>query len=102
MSDTDWENRYQTGDMPWEKGEPSPGLVDFLSAHLELPRGTVLVPGCGTGHDVRAWARSGFAVTGFDLAPSAIRLAQERTAAAGLNAQFKLGNFLDDPPTQQF
>jgi SAM-dependent methyltransferase len=102
VSDNEWEARYQSGDMPWEKGEPSPGLVDFLSAHNDLPRGTVLVPGCGTGHDVRAWAQAGFDVTGFDLAPSAIRLAQERTAAAGLSAQFKLGNFLDDPPTQQF
>src|SRR5258706_9649066 len=31
MSQTFWENRYQTQDMPWEKGSPSPGLVDFLA-----------------------------------------------------------------------
>jgi SAM-dependent methyltransferase len=102
VSETDWEARYQSGDMPWEKGDPSPGLVDFLSSHGELPRGTALVPGCGTGHDVRAWARAGFAATGLDLAPSAIRLAQERTAAARLSAQFILGSFLDEPPKQQF
>lgn len=88
--------------MPWEKGEPSPGLVDFLATHSELRRGTVLVPGCGTGHDARAWARAGFAVTGLDLAPSAIRLSQERTAAAGLNADFREGNFLDDEPFATF
>ena len=35
---SDWEQRYQTGDMPWEKGAPSPGLVDFLAAHPDLPR----------------------------------------------------------------
>jgi len=75
MSNAYWENRYQTQDMPWEKGAPSPGLVDFLQAHPELTRGTVCVPGCGTGHDVRAWASSGFEASGFDLAPSAIRLA---------------------------
>jgi SAM-dependent methyltransferase len=94
--ETDWEARYQTHDMPWEKGEASPGLVDFLAAHPHLPRGTVLVPGCGTGHDVRAWAAAGFAVTGCDIAPSAIRLAQEKTEAAGLSAQFILGDFLQD------
>src|SRR5271168_4912958 len=55
---TDWEARYQTGDMPWEKGEASPGLVDFLAGHPDLDRGTVAVPGCGTGHDVRAWAKA--------------------------------------------
>lgn len=102
MSETDWENRYQTGDMPWEKGEPSPGLVDFLAAHPDLPKGTVAVPGCGTGHDVRAWARAGFQVSGFDLAPSAIRLARERTQAAGLAADFTQCNFLTDAPPQPF
>jgi SAM-dependent methyltransferase len=100
--ETDWEARYQSGDMPWEKGEPSPGLVDFLAAHSELARGAVLVPGCGTGHDARTWARAGFQVTGLDLAPSGIRLAQERTAAAGLRTEFRLGNFLDDEPFVQF
>jgi SAM-dependent methyltransferase len=98
MDQSYWENRYQTADMPWEKGEPSPGLVDFLQAHPDLPRGRVCVPGCGTGHDVRAWAKAGFEAFGFDLAPSSIRLATEKTAAAGLTAQFQLANFLHDEP----
>jgi cyclopropane fatty-acyl-phospholipid synthase-like methyltransferase len=102
MSSSYWENRYQTRDMPWEKGAPSPGLVDFLQAHPELARGTVCVPGCGTGHDVRAWAGSGFEVSGFDLAPSAIRLAREATATAGLRVEFHQTDFLRDPPPRQF
>jgi cyclopropane fatty-acyl-phospholipid synthase-like methyltransferase len=100
--ETDWEARYQTHDMPWEKGEPSPGLVDFLAAHPHLPRGTVLVPGCGTGHDVRAWAAAGFTVTGCDLAPSAIQLAREKTAAAGLSAEFVLEDFLTTAVTRPY
>lgn len=102
MSDTNWEQHYQSGDMPWEKGEASPGLVDFINAHPDLKRGSVLVPGCGTGHDARVWAQAGFTVTGYDLAPSAVRLAQEKTAAAGLTAEFKLGNFLEDSPAEPF
>ena len=102
MSETNWEERYQTGDMPWEKGEPSPGLVDFLAAHPELPRGTIAVPGCGTGHDVRAWAQAGFDPCGFDLAPSAIRLSEEKTKAAGLRARFELRNFLEETPPAGF
>lgn len=94
--ETDWEARYQTRDMPWEKGEPSPGLVDFLAAHPELPRGTVLVPGGGSGHDACAWAAAGFKVTGCDIAPSAVRLSTERASAAGLPAEFILGDFLAD------
>ena len=102
MNETNWEQRYQTKDMPWEKGEPAPGLVDFLAAHPQLNRGTVLVPGCGTGHDARAWAKAGFDVTGYDLAPSAIQLCKEKTKAAGLEANFVIGNFLADEPPQLF
>jgi len=94
--ETDWEARYQAHDMPWEKGGPSPGLVDFLAAHPRLARGTVLTPGCGTGHDTRAWAAAGFTAAGCDIAPSAIRLARRKTAAAGLSAQFIHGDFLAD------
>ena len=92
-----WESRYQSGDMPWEKGAPSPGLVDFLEAHPALPRGTVCVPGCGTGHDVRAWAGAGFHAFGFDIAPSAIRLSTECTQA-GLPAEYHLKDFLREEP----
>ena len=102
MSMDYWEARYVAQDMPWEKGEASPGLVDFLSEHSQLPKGTVCVPGCGTGHDVRAWASAGFEAYGFDLAPSAVRLSAERTAAAGLRAEFRLADFLHDAPPFEF
>lgn len=103
MSETDWEARYQTGNMPWEKGEASPGLIDFLATHPDLPGGKVCVPGCGTGHDVRAWAKAGFEAYGFDLAPSAIRLCEAKTAATGLrNAHYHLADFLVSEPSRLF
>ena len=97
----DWEQRYKTGDMPWDKGAASPGLVDFLAAHPELPRATVAVPGCGTGHDVRAWAEAGFEAYGFDIAPSAIRLCQEKSAMFK-NVHYQLSDFLTDAPPMRF
>ena len=111
MSQDYWETRYQTQDMPWEKGEGSPGLVDFLAGQFSgtaklggsgADSPTVCVPGCGTGHDVRAWARAGFRACGFDIAPSAIRLGMERTAAASLSARFQLMDFLRDEPPMRF
>lgn len=102
MSIGNWEELYLAGDTHWDKGAPSPGLVDFLKAHPRLPRGTVLVPGCGTGHDVRAWAGAGFNATGLDIAPTAIRLAREKTKAAALGAAFRQADFLTDTPSAQF
>lgn len=102
MSQSYWENRYQIRDMPWEKGEASPGLVDFLATHRDLPPGSVCVPGCGTGHDVRAWASAGFEVYGFDIAPSGVKLAKEKTEPTGLKATFQLADFLQDEPPMQF
>lgn len=94
-----WEQRYQTKDMPWEKGEPSPGLVDFLAAHRELVGETVCVPGGGTGHDACEWAKAGFRVYGFDIAPSAVQLSAARAGEANLRAEFRRADFLrDDPP----
>ena len=102
MSQQYWEQHYLAQDMPWEKGAASPGFVDFLAANPDLPRGTVCVPGCGTGHDAREFARAGFTTFGFDIAPSGIRLAREKTLAAGLSATFELGDFLRDEPPQKF
>ena len=94
-----WETQYQSQSTPWEKGAASPGLVDFLAQHPELPRGTVCAPGCGTGHDVRSWAGAGFPAVGCDIAPSAIRLARQKTHAAKLTARFIQTDFLhSDPP----
>ena len=77
----DWEERYRSGDMPWEKGAPSPGLVDFL-AQEPMP-GRVLVPGCGTGHDVRAITPHAAEALGLDIAPSAIDRARRFPPASG-------------------
>src|SRR5688572_9491726 len=94
-----WEQRYQSQDMPWEKGAASPGLVDFLATHRDLPGETVCVPGGGTGHDACEWAKAGFRVYGYDLAPSAVRFSAERALAANLRAEFRQIDFLrDDPP----
>ena len=70
-----WEDRYQDGETHWDKGEATPCLLQWLESETAsgLTRGRVLVPGCGFGHDVRAWAEAGFEAHGLDIAPSAVR-----------------------------
>jgi SAM-dependent methyltransferase len=102
MQPHEWEEKYRTGDAHWDHGAASPGLVEFLCEHRELPKGRVAVPGCGTGHDVRAWAGAGFEAYGFDIAPTAVRLAAERTRSDGLTAWFRWADFLADSPSEPF
>ena len=78
---TDWEERYRTGETPWNKGAAHPALVEFLKS--EPVRGRVLVPGCGIGHDVRALAATADEVIGLDIAPAAIRGAKAHPAIGG-------------------
>lgn len=92
---TDWESRYQSGDTPWEKGAPSPGLIEFIENNPPI-EGTVLVVGCGFGHDVRAISTPQNEVIGLDLAPSAIKGAREFPVVA--NESYRLGDLLDLPP----
>jgi SAM-dependent methyltransferase len=92
-----WELRYQTGETPWEKGYAAPPLIEWLGRNQPL-EGRILVPGCGSGHDVRALARAGgddCEIVGLDIAPSAIRAAQALTSA--LNITFQRGNLLNLP-----
>ncbi len=69
----EWDRRYKKGDTPWEKGYAAPPLTEFLARGKVA--GKVFVPGCGTGHDARILAAQGARVTGLDIAPRAIRLA---------------------------
>ncbi len=91
----DWDERYRAGDTPWEKGRAAPPLLELLERmDLEIwGNGPVLVPGCGTGHDVRALAVSGLAAVGLDLAETAVQRAGEFPAVG--YATYELGNFLD-------
>lgn len=94
---TDWEDHYRRGETPWEKGAPSPGLVDFLTS--EPVRGRVLVPGCGFGHDVRALAATADEVVGLDLAQSAVVAARKFPAVGG--ESYVQGDLFALPPTMR-
>ncbi len=100
--DRDWEALYQANDSFWDHGEASPGLVDYLAANSSLPLGQALVPGCGRGHDARALAQAGWAVTGLDLAPSSVPLAKHLADEERLPIDYRIGDFLSDEPHQQF
>lgn len=88
-----WAARYAAGETGWDKGEPSPGLVDFLVENEALAPGTVLVPGCGYGHDARALAAAGFEVTAIDVVPAAIERARALAREQRARVQFETADF---------
>jgi methyl halide transferase len=85
LMDRDWEHSYQSGDTPWDKGSAAPPLAELIDLCGQdiWGSGPVLVPGCGTGHDVRLIARCGVEVWGVDIAPSAVAAAQGIPATGG-------------------
>lgn len=88
-----WEGRYEAKDTGWDQGAASPGLVDFLEKEKYIP-GTVLVPGCGRGHDARALVKAGFKVTAIDVSDIAMRDAQKLAKSENLkNIQFRKTDF---------
>lgn len=94
--DLEWQRRYEENDTPWDKGAPSPVLVDYLREHRII--GRILVPGCGRGHDARALAAQPEAsVVGLDLSPVAIAQAQKLTAGEAPHLRFITGDFFRLP-----
>jgi SAM-dependent methyltransferase len=88
----DWEDCYRSGETPWDKGEPAPGLVDFLEHQVPFLQQDILVPGCGLGHDAKALAGRGYQVTGLDLAPTAVRRADNGSGKGSV--RFEEGDYL--------
>jgi SAM-dependent methyltransferase len=70
-----WQQRYAVGDTPWDKGVAHPALEVWLQKNPPAAGAKVLVPGCGSGHEVRAWEAAGARAVGLDIAPGAVDLA---------------------------
>lgn len=92
---TDWNERYTRGDTPWEKGRAAPPLLELFSRTDPglWGCGPILVPGCGTGHDVRALATLGLPILGLDLAEEAVSRADAYAKVA--HETYAHGDFLD-------
>jgi SAM-dependent methyltransferase len=66
-----WNQRYSSGETPWVLHKIPLALRSFLKR--TRTKGRVLIPGCGTDHDViKAFADAGFEVTAIDFSPVAI------------------------------
>ena len=69
-----WEKRFRENFTPWDAGGVPASLERFLKA--EPRRRRVLIPGCGSGYEVRAFAEAGLETLAIDFAPAAVERAQ--------------------------
>lgn len=69
-----WDLRFREGFTPWDAGGVPAALREFLAREPAGRR--VLVPGCGSGYEVRAFADAGHEVVAIDFSAAAIEAAQ--------------------------
>lgn len=70
-----WNQRYRENRMPWDlEGVPFP-LQKWLE---KSPPGAVLIPGCGAGQGIAAFAEAGWDVTAVEFSREAIHHARRR------------------------
>lgn len=87
-----WQPRYVAGATPWDFGGVPVALSRWLSA--QSAAGRVLIPGCGAGHEVRAFHDAGWDVTAIDYAPAAVERA--KAAFSDVETKISLADFFHD------
>jgi hypothetical protein len=89
-----WEEKYQKGEVFWDKGGPSPPMKQYLERHPV--QGRTLVPGCGHGHEVALALEHGLDATGLDIAPTGVAAA--RALYPKWAERFVVGDLFNPPP----
>lgn len=88
-----WDLRYARGETPWDFHGVPAALTKFLT---NSQAGSVLIPGCGAGYEVRAFHEADWQVTAIDFSPVAVGNARAHLGA--LASSVLLGDFF----TQDF
>ena len=101
-----WNSRYEAGQMPWEFTGVPADLQQFLKQKTKgsaaAIRGRVLIPGCGSGHEIRAFLDAGFEVVAIDFAAKAVERAK-KLAGPAYASHIVLGDFFAyDLPAMSF
>jgi SAM-dependent methyltransferase len=84
-----WNTRYRDHVTPWDAGKVPADLRQLVQTLP--PRTRVLVPGCGSGHEVVFLAGAGMDVLAIDFSPDAIAIAQQHAGA--LADRIRLADF---------
>jgi len=92
---TRWDERYRTGNLPWDSGRPDRHLVEVVK-ECGIAAGCALELGCGTGTHAVWLAQQGFDVTAVDIAGDAIAMAKEKAERAGVTCRLVVADCTTD------
>lgn len=90
-----FQERYKSGDTPWDFGRPDFNLVNAV-INNPIQGVRALDVGCGTGDNAIWLAKNGFQVTGIDVSDIALDRARTKAAKANVECAFVLADFLKD------
>ena len=93
-----WNSRFEAAATPWDQGGVPQCLEQYLkqspdgraihSAHADSTRPSVLIPGCGSAHEVQMFADLGWEVSAIDFSSAAVAQAKRvlgaHTSLAGM------------------
>jgi len=82
-------------DIPWNMEEPPEALIELIESGKVLPCKAVDF-GCGAGNYAIYLAGKGFDVTGIDISPTAIGIAEENARKKGIRCRFIAVDVLGD------
>ncbi|MEZ4247735.1 MAG: methyltransferase domain-containing protein [Polyangiales bacterium] len=100
-----WDDAWREGRTPWDAGQAAPPLVDLLASGALDGAKNALVPGCGGGWDVFAFAHAGVRGVGLDVAESAAPVFARHRDEAKLDAtraRLVVGDFFTFAPAERF
>lgn len=99
----DWQKHYDDNDLAWDLGAVANPFVRLWEDSALKP-GTLIIPGCGQGHEVIYFAERGFQVTGVDYSPGAVTLLRDSLSNKNLKAQVLNQDFfeLDETHNQAY
>ena len=82
-----WNLRFEAAFTPWDQGGIPACLRQYVDDRLSAAQSTsskkyrVLIPGCGSAHEVKLFADLGWDVTAIDFSPAAVAQAKHTLGA---------------------
>ena len=82
---TFWNSCYAEGKTGWDRGDVHPALTRWIKNGCLSPC-SIIVPGCGRGHEVLSLAEQGFDVTAIDIANEPVQHLRKKLSGHETNS----------------